>query len=143
MKHGFEAHELEGHGAMNGNDRDFDATLRSHHAQALASMSAHTQAQLRLRLRAATTPARHSSMRAFAWPLAAACAVGVLVIGLQWRQPDTSIRTVASSVTAPSGTVGAAAKPVDDEFDAYTVLDETPDLYLWLASSDAATLAME
>ena len=62
-----------GHGAMNINDRDFDATLRNHHAQALASMSARTQAQLQLRRRAATTPARHSSMRAFAWPLAVAC----------------------------------------------------------------------
>ena len=34
-------------------------------------------------------------------------------------------------------------KSADDEFDAYAALDETPDLYLWLASSDAATLAME
>jgi len=39
--------------------------------------------------------------------------------------------------------VDAIAKPAEDEFDAYTALDETPELYLWLASSDAATLAME
>ena len=130
-------------GPMNINDRDFDATLRGHHAQALASMSASTQAQLQLRRRAATEQVRHSSMRAFAWPLAAACAAGVLVIGLQWRQPDTSIRTAASPVAASPGTVDATTKPDNDEFDAYTALDETPDLYLWLASSDAATLAME
>ena len=136
-------HERERHGAMNSDDRDFDATLRSHHAQALASISARTQAQLQLRRRTATTPARHSAMRAFAWPLAAACAAGVLVVGLQWRQPDTSIGDAASQVAASSGTVEASAKPAEDEFDAYTALDETPELYLWLASSDAATLAME
>ena len=136
-------HERERHGAMNSNDRDFDAILRSHHAQALASMSARTQSQLQLRRRASTTPARHSSMRAFAWPLAAACAAGVLVVGLQWRQSDTSIRSVPSPVATSSGAVDATAKPAEDEFDAYTALDETPELYLWLASSDAATLAME
>jgi hypothetical protein len=130
-------------GAMNINDRDFDATLRGHHAQALASMSPSTQAQLQLRRRAATEPARHSAMHAFAWPLAAAFAASVLVVGLQWRQPDTSLRTAASPVAAPPGTMDATSKPENDEFDAYTALDETPDLYLWLASSDAATLAME
>ena len=91
----------------NVNDHDFDATLRSHHAQALASMSARTQAQLQLRRRAAATPARHTSMRAFAWPLAAACAAGVLVVGLQWRQPDTSDPAAASPVATSSGTVDA------------------------------------
>ena len=135
--------ERKGPGSMNIDDLDFDATLRSHHAQALASISARTQSQLQLRRRTATTPARHSAMRAFAWPLAAACAAGVLVVGLQWRQPDTPVPAAASSVAASSGTVDAAAKPADDEFDAYTALDETPDLYLWVASSDAATLAME
>ena len=128
---------------MNTKDRDFDATLRNHHAQALANLSTRTQSQLQLRRRAAATPDRHASMRAFAWPLAAACAAGVLVVGLQWRQPDTPVPAAASSVAASSGTVDAAAKPADDEFDAYTALDEAPDLYLWLASSDAAALAME
>ena len=99
---------------MNINDRDFDATLRSHHAQALASMSARTQAQLQLRRRAATTPARHTSIRAFAWPLAAACAAGVLVIGLQWGKPDTPEPASASSIAAAadgdgSGGGGTAA----------------------------------
>ena len=137
------SNERKGHGAMNIDDLDFDATLRSHHAQALASISARTQSQLHLRRRTATTPARHSALRAFAWPLAAACAAGVLVVGLQWRQPDSSIRAAASPVAASSGTLDTTAKPSDDEFDAYTALDETPELYLWLASSDATTLAME
>lgn len=125
---------------MTMNDHDFDARLRGHHAQALANTSARTQAQLRRRL--ATVPERHPSMHAFAWPLAAACAVGLLVVGLQWRQTDTAA-TSASSVAAAPDTVDASSATDDGDFDAYAALDEAPDLYLWLASSDAAALAME
>lgn len=71
-------------------------------------------------------------MRAFAWPLAAACAIGVLALGLQLRQPE-----VAPATTA------VVANDSDDVDEAYAALDETPDLYLWLASSDAVTLASE
>jgi len=128
-------------GSNKGSDHDFDASLRNHHAQAVANMSARTQAQLQLRRRAAATPTRHTSMRAFAWPLAAACAVGVLAIGLQWRQPDTSAPT-ASQVAASADTTNSDDESAA-EFDAYATLDEAPDLYLWLASNDATTLAME
>lgn len=125
-----------------GDDHDFDASLRNQHAQAVANISARTQAQLQLRRRAATTPTRHASMRAFAWPLAAACAAGVLAIGLQWRQPGTSA-PAASPVATSSGSTSADGESAADEFDTYAALDEAPDLYLWLASNDAATLAME
>src|SRR5688500_13441403 len=127
--------------SKNRNDHDFDTSLRDHHAQAVANMSARTQAQLQLPRRAAGTPTRHTSMRVFAWPLAAACAVGVFAIGLQWRQPDTS--PPASSVAASPGTTSADDESTADEFDTYAALDEAPDLYLWLASNEAATLAME
>lgn len=125
---------------MTMNDHDFDARLRGHHAQALANTSARTQAQLGRR--PATVATRSRSMHAFAWPLAAACAVGILVVGLQWRQTDTAATSV-SSVAASPDTVGADSLPGEGEFDAYAALDEAPDLYLWLASSDAAALAME
>jgi hypothetical protein len=127
------------------NDNDFashhfDASLRQHHAQAVASVSARTQAQLQLRRRAAAVPTRHAPLR-YAWPLAAACAVGMLAIGLQWRQTDDEV--AAPVVVAAPGNTNAAGEPVDGEFEAYAMLDEAPDLYLWLASNDAATLAME
>ena len=128
--------------------RDFDASLRQHHAQAVANLSARTQAQLQLRQRAAASPAspirhvRHAPLRGYAWPLAAACAVGVLAIGLQWRQADIPVPAATPVAVAP-GSMNSAGESAADEFDAYTMLDEAPDLYLWLASNDAATLAME
>lgn len=114
---------------MNTHDQDFDAKLRRLHAQAVAQVSTRTQFQLRRRPAAAP---RQSPLRAFAWPLAAVCAAGVLAIGLQWRQSD-------SPATAPLPSVAVSD---DDSGGAYTALDETPDLYLWLASTDAS-LAME
>ena len=128
-----------------GNDfdsRGFDANLRQHHAQAVANLSSRTQAQLQLRRRAAEAPMRHAPLRGYAWPLAAACAVGMLAIGLQWRQADIPVPAAAPVAIAPGSTNSAGESPAD-EFDAYTMLDEAPDLYLWLASNDAATLAME
>ena len=120
---------------------DFDASLRQHHAQAVANLSARTQAQLQLRRREAAAPAMHAPLR-YAWPLAAACAVGLLAIGLQWRQTDVEDPAAPVVVAAP-GNTNAAGEPVNGEFETYAMLDEAPDLYLWLASNDAATLAME
>ena len=124
------------------NSHDFDASLRHHHAQAVANLSARTQAQLQLRRRAGAAPIRHAPLQGYAWPLAAACAIGMLAIGLQWRQADIPVPAATPVAVAPGGT-NAAGEAAADEFDAYTMLDEAPDLYLWLASNDAATLAME
>ena len=121
--------------------QDFDASLRRHHAQAVASVSARTVAQLQMRRRMASGPIRHAPPR-YAWPVAAACAVGLLAIGLQWRQADIKAPAAVPVAAAP-GSTNSAGEPVDGEFEAYAMLDEAPDLYLWLASNDAATLAME
>lgn len=124
------------------NERDFDASLRGQHAQAVANLSARTQAQLQLRRCVAAAPPRHASLRGYAWPLAAACAVGMLAIGMQWRQAGIPV-PATTPVAVSAGNTNAAGESAGDEFDAYTMLDEAPDLYLWLASNDAATLAME
>lgn len=115
---------------MNTNERDFDARLRQLHAQAVGQVSAQTRFQLRRRIAAA--PPRQSPARAFAWSLAAVCAAGVLAIGLQWRPSGPSATSALPTASASGDDIGGA----------YTALDETPDLYLWLASTDA-TLAME
>lgn len=114
------------------NGSDLDRELRHRHAQALANLSPRTLAQLQQRRKAALSPRAPAPMRAFAWPLAAACAIGVLALGLQLRQPE-----VAPATTA------VVANDSNDVDEAYAALDETPDLYLWLASSDAVTLASE
>ena len=123
-----------------GFDGRFDARLRQAHADAVSHLSARTHLQLQLRRGAAATNRRKPvATRSFAWPLAAACAVGALAIGLQLRQPESP-----GAVPAPDpASVLASAAPDAGVADAWTALDEPPDLYLWLESDDAAMLAME
>ena len=112
-------------------DDAFDERLRQLHAQAVAQVSDRTLG--RLRRRGVMAAERRWPARAFAWPLAAACVLGVLAIGLQWQRPD-----------APMPAAPPVAGMAEDEFSGtYAALDETPDLYVWLASSDASALAME
>lgn len=126
----------------NGQDAGFDDNLRHHHAQSVANLSARTQAQLQLRRRAASRPIRPVPLRGYAWALAAACAVGVLAVGLQWRRPDLPVAATTPVAIGPGGPT-AGTESVNDDVDAYAMFDEAPDLYLWLASDDAAALAME
>jgi anti-sigma-K factor RskA len=119
---------------MNDSSRDdrFDAAMRQSYDAATNRLSARTQAQLQQRRRAASSgqPALEPSRRHFGWPVAASfAAVLALAIGLQVRWQPESTATVP--IVADN----------DDNLD--TVLDENPDFYLWLASSDANALAME
>ena len=116
-----------------GDDDRFDAIARDVHARSLDALSPRTRAQLQLRRRGALAPARSARIRTLAWPVAAACAIAALAIGWQLRSP--------ASTDAPPGTPMVAASTDDDS--ATLVLDENPELYEWLASSDADTLAME
>ena len=128
------------HFGADGSDERFDARIRQAHADAVSHLSARTRLQLQLRRgAAATTHRKPAATRSFAWPLAAACAVGALAIGLQLRQPE-SPGTVPTP--DPARTL-ASATPDAGVADAWTALDESPDLYLWLESDDAAMLAME
>ena len=119
-------------------DDRFDARIRQAHAEALSHLSGRTRLQLQLRRGAATTPRAPATPRSFAWPLAAACAVGALALGLQLRQPGSP-----GSETAPPALPLASTAQDAGVADAYTAFDESPDLYLWLESDDAAMLAME
>lgn len=122
----------------NTDDGQFDARLRAHYAQAGDALSPRTRAQLLLRRQEAMrsrTPVRAHPLGwpRLAIPLAAACAVGVLALGLQWRHstPDRAPVAAAPDVAAPAY--------VED----VTALDESPEFYVWLASGDAQALAME
>ena len=122
---------------MNTTDHDaFDQRLRALHAQALAHVPPHTLARLRP-VRTRPAPVRHWG----GWTMAAACAVGVLAIGLQWRRELPSAPAAPVVATAPA--TQEAYDPFTDFDENVVVLDENPDLYLWLASSEAAALAME
>ena len=123
-------HETDQHA---GRDAAFDAAARSAHAASLEHLSPRVRAQLVQRRRAALAGNRGTPrpLRA-AWPIAAAAAVVALAIGLQVRAPTSAPATATVAATAPT-----------DAATTYDTLDENPDLYVWLASDDAATLAME
>jgi hypothetical protein len=100
-----------------------DTALRALHAQALQQLSPATLARLR-RDRQAAAPRRG---RVHGWWMATACsAVAALALGYSFTvNPPTT--PAAPPVTST----------VDDSSD---VLDENPDLYVWLGTTD---LAME
>ena len=106
-----------------GHDDTFDRAMRELHTRALTQVSPRTRARLRDARMAAT---QHAPTRGLRWVLATGfVAVFALAIGLQWRGPS-------STTDAPTQT---AARDAQD-YGAIAALDESPDLYLWLASND-------
>lgn len=114
----------------------FDQAMRGLHARAVSDVSATTMAQLHRRRHAVLQGEAHP--RRLGWPAAATFAsLLVVAIGLGFGLQTTS------EPPAPSAPVATADTPVDEADDAYAALDENPDFFLWLASSDATLLAME
>jgi hypothetical protein len=115
-------------------DEGFDRALRAIHADAVSNVSARTRAQLLQRLRSTTrtAPSRRHGLRRHGWQMASVLVALVLVAGAYWRitaLPETSPAAVATTAT--------------DNGDLVAVIDETPDLYLWLDSDEATRLASE
>ena len=121
------------HDPQSPDQRAFDQALRQRHGDAVTHVSARTQAQLQQRRRAALSASGRprATMRRFAWPVASFAAILALTVGMQLRQDD--------AVPMPVATVAAD----DDPGASFAALDENPDLYLWLASSDAVAFASE
>jgi hypothetical protein len=118
----------------------FDIALRKIHADAVAQVSARTQAQLHQRRRAAlsaqssTAAGAQGTARRFGWPLAASfAAILAVVVGVQMRQDSLPASPSPALVTSETDDIGATI----------ATLDENPDFYLWLASTDAVALASE
>ena len=112
----------------------FDHDMQQLHAAAVSHLSPQTLARLRAARHglAESTPQRGHSWR---WITASAfSAVLAVAIGVQF---------LPQSQTAPTMQPVAATTDNDTYVGGTTALDENPDLYLWLASQDAATLAME
>lgn len=108
-------------------DVRFDAIARAHHAVSLEALSARTQARLAQARRPAAPPALRQRP-AWALPTVLA-AVAVLAIAIQLR-PEPATAPAAPSAEAALVTTGTSST------DPAAVLDENPDLYLWLASTD-------
>lgn len=113
-------------------DTRFDQAMRQLHAEALTQVTANTRARLRSARHAAAiqAPAR----RGVGWVLATGCAaVFALVIGLQLRGPTPGSPPAAPPATEALADTQTVASDYDDTV---AVLEENPDLYLWLASND-------
>jgi hypothetical protein len=114
-------------------DADFDRRLRARYADATLHLSARTHAQLQQRLRAAIAQRPRGRNRGRAWIFATACSLAlVTAFGLQWRAQDPSTPRAPAPIADTS-----------DNSEIVATLEETPDLYLWLASDDAIALASE
>ncbi|WP_279362616.1 hypothetical protein [Xanthomonas sacchari] len=128
---------------------DFDTQMRAVHQAGLQALPAPTLA----RLRAARQQASHAHAapsRRWGWLLAAVPALLGAALGVHLLlRPAPSLPTTTSSVataTATATTVAAttsvrAGAAADSDQAATAMLDENPDLYLWLGSD--TSLAME
>lgn len=117
------------------NHDNFDRQAKQLHAAAVTHLSAQTLARLRAARYAAqadAAPVRHGHWR---WLAATAFSAVFAVAILTQFGPLTQ--------TTPDTPPAAIADSASDYDPALTVLDENPDLYLWLASSEAQPLAME
>lgn len=113
-------------------DARFDDAMRRLHGAALASVSP----QLRWKLRPAPAmtggvAGHFGAWRAGAAYATAAAAVFAVAVGIGLRQPDTAGEAPPRLAVqqAEAGTVG--------------VLEHDPDFFAWLASDDAALVAVE
>ena len=114
---------------MNADDR-FDAHMRATHTAALERLSPKTQAQLvqrRRRAFAAQDAPIARPVRRWAVATLAVCAIAFGVFR-PLRDPAPPTPSLASNTTS--------AAPAE-------TLDDNPDFYLWLDSSDATSFASE
>ena len=120
---------------MNEHARDdarFDAQARAAHARALEALSPRVRAQLQQRRRAALAgraPSLGHRRHGWAWLGAPA-----LALALAFAAPWRTAHEPAVAQPALAGAAGNAAP---------ATLEQDPDFYLWLASSDAIALASE
>ena len=113
----------------------FDTSLRQHHAASVAQLSPQVRAQLIQRRNAAKRGEavhRGHGLRIGAAAFATLCA---LAIGLQLRPTGLPGEVASGEIMVAS--VAANGRAVS------TMLDEDPEFYAWLASSDAQQVAME
>ena len=125
---------------MNRNTDNFDTHLRARHAAALAQLSPQVQAQLAQRRNAALrgngiAKSGHR-LRLAAAAFASVCA---LTLGMQFfphSQPTLSPAATASVAISKQAITSATAR-------GNAALEEDPDFYAWLGTSETRQLAME
>lgn len=116
------------------NEDRFDRDMRKLHAAAANHISPQTLARLRAARHTAQTAPRPG--HAWRWIAATAFSAALAVaIGLQFLPQPAPAPTAQPMIAAVDG--------AGDYSSSVPMLDENPDLYLWLASAEAEPLAME
>ncbi|SEK59850.1 hypothetical protein SAMN05428989_0418 [Pseudoxanthomonas sp. GM95] len=115
---------------------DFDHDLRQLHAASLGAVSPQTLARLRSARHAAVTRPRRG--RTFAWLGATACTALLAMVAATQLMPTQTPMAPARSQPA---TVAAmqASSDADNFVSTADVLDQNPDLYVWLGSDASPT----
>ncbi|MET0547854.1 MAG: hypothetical protein ABW002_01110 [Xanthomonas sp.] len=123
----------------------FDARLRAVHQAGLQALPAPTLARLRAARQQASqthaTPGRRWGWLLAAVPALLGAALGVHLLLRPAPSLPTSTASVAAGTTAVATTPARAGASADTDQAATAMLDENPDLYLWLGSD--TSLAME
>lgn len=111
----------------------FDARMRELHRASLEQLPPQTLTRIRS---ARGTAHAKAPRRAWPWLAATACS-GLLAayVGMQWMPSHPTADSVSATIASQGSQTGKG--------DASALLDENPELYLWLASADAQPLAME
>ncbi len=122
-------------------DHDFDRAMRDRYRRAIVHVSQPTRALLRAHRHAAT---RGESKTMQGWPLGAAfggfaAVVFAITLGLNFN-PSVNVDGEALPVSGVANNMFATAS---GGMSLVTALDQDPDFYAWLASSDAQLMAME
>ena len=125
--------QIDSTGIEQDND-SFDRDMRQLHAAAVAQVSPQALARLRAARHAAQTAPKRG--HAWRWVTATAfSAVLAVALGMQFLPHSGSVPATQPMVATVDN---------DDGYDdSLAALDESPDLYMWLASSEAEPLAME
>lgn len=122
----------------------FDRWARQLHTDAVARTSPQALARIRAARHAAIASAPAAAVRrGFGWPWMAATGCAALLavaLGLRFHvAPEPAPAPQAAVTPAPA----LLASPFYDDADLVATLGEDPDLYLWLASTEAQPVAME
>ncbi len=130
-------------------DDTLSRTARQLHAAAVANVSASTQAQLHQRRRRALSGktgatghvATHRGMaRPMAWGGAFAVLALAIALPMAMRPPPASTTARVADTAATTPATGTSSNNSDTSI---ATLEEDPEMYVWLASSDAIALASE
>ncbi len=125
-------------------DDSLSRTARKLHAAAVANVSASAQAQLHQRRRSALSGkaavTHRGKLRPLAWAGVFAVLALVIALPMAMRPPQapmtSRVAATAATTTTATTTPGNSDIPI-------ATLEEDPEMYVWLASSDAIALASE